>query len=100
MFTPEYNILEEYLNKIIWKNLSSNENAIHLLEKNIDKIDWMNLSLNKNIMQFLTYLDTKKMKDNCKKFAEELAQYVFHPARLHNISELYNTSVYDYLELI
>ena len=27
-------------NKIHWKALSSNPNAIHLLEKNLDKIHW------------------------------------------------------------
>ena len=40
------------------------------------------------------------MKENCKEFAEELASHVFHPKRLNKITEIYNISVYDYLELI
>jgi len=39
--------------KIHWKMLSENPNAIHLLEMNQDKINWMNLSRNSNAIQLL-----------------------------------------------
>jgi hypothetical protein len=28
------------INKVDWRCLSSNINAIHILEKNLDKVDW------------------------------------------------------------
>jgi hypothetical protein len=42
-------LLEQNQNKINWDNLSKNLNAIHLLEQNQRKIDWHNLSQNPNI---------------------------------------------------
>jgi len=41
------------INKIEWKILSLNPNAIYILEKNIDKIDWHNLSRNPNAIHIL-----------------------------------------------
>ena len=37
--------------KIHWKYLSENPNAIHLLEANQDKIDWYYLSKNPSIFE-------------------------------------------------
>ena len=42
-----------YLNKIVWKELSKNPNAIHLMEQNPDMIDWKNLSRNPNAIPLL-----------------------------------------------
>ena len=42
------NIIQENIDKLNWKYLSKNPNAIHLLEENLDKIDWNELSLNTN----------------------------------------------------
>jgi hypothetical protein len=36
------------LDKLDWKILSQNPNAIHLLEQNMDMIDWEELSKNSN----------------------------------------------------
>ena len=41
------------IQKLDWRNLSANPNAIGLLEQNIDKIDWANLSLNPNAINLL-----------------------------------------------
>ena len=41
------------LDKIDWKVLSRNQNAIHLLEQNMDKIDWGYLSANPNDIHLL-----------------------------------------------
>ena len=41
------------IDKLDWRELSKNPNAIHLLEKNQDKIDWINLSLNPNAIHLL-----------------------------------------------
>ena len=46
------------MDKLNWGLLSSNPGAIHLLEKNIDKIDWWFLSKNPNIFE----IDTKQLK--------------------------------------
>ena len=45
--------MEENKDKIDWKYLSRNTNAIHLLEKNQDKIDWYYLSSNPNAIHLL-----------------------------------------------
>ena len=100
-FNPNaISILENNLYKINWEYFAKNPNAIQILKNNLNKIDWYYLLQNQNINQILTELDIKKMKENCKIFAEELATYVFNPNRLNNLSELYNISVYDYLENI
>jgi hypothetical protein len=44
------------LDKIIWKQLSKNRNAVFLLENNLDKIDWQYLSSNKNTIHLIIYI--------------------------------------------
>ena len=46
-------LLENNQDKIDWKWLSRNPNAVQLLEKNQDKIDWACLSLNPNAIHLL-----------------------------------------------
>jgi hypothetical protein len=41
------------IEKLDWRQLSDNPNAIHLLEENIDKIDWDELSGNPNAIHLL-----------------------------------------------
>jgi hypothetical protein len=41
------------INKLEWKSLSQNPNAIHLLREHSDKIDWSLLSLNCNAIPLL-----------------------------------------------
>jgi hypothetical protein len=41
------------MDKIDWKYLSANPNAIHLLEANMDKVDWDYLSRNPNAIHLL-----------------------------------------------
>ena len=45
--------------KLKWKCLSENSNAIHLLEKNIDNINWEYLSSNPNLLRCYTSFRTK-----------------------------------------
>jgi len=80
--------------------LSRNPNAIHLLEQNLDKVSSEGLSQNPNAIHLLAPLDTEKMRENCKKFAEELAAHVFHPARLLRICETYGLDLEEYFELV
>ena len=93
-------ILENNMDKVYWYMLSANPNAIPILEKNLDKVDWKYLSENPNALHLFTKLDTEKMRKNCKKFAEELAAYVFHPARLLRICETYGLELDEYFELV
>ena len=44
-----------YFDKINWRKLSENPNALDLLGKNLDKINWTGLALNPNAIDF-TYL--------------------------------------------
>jgi hypothetical protein len=46
-------ILAENLDKVWWRGLSGNPNAIHLLEQNMDKVDWETLSSNPNAIHLL-----------------------------------------------
>jgi hypothetical protein len=39
--------------KINWRALSCNKNAIHILKKNLDKVDWSRLSKNINAIHIL-----------------------------------------------
>ena len=96
----DLNILEQNQDKINWKNLSSNENAIPLLEKNMNKVHRRSISCNINAISML-----EKNPDNVKfsvlshnsniyiydydyyrkrmdLYREELIKKVFHPNRL------------------
>lgn len=46
-------LLEKNPDKIYWSYLSMNPSAIHLLEKNPDKIDWNYLSKNPNAIHLI-----------------------------------------------
>ena len=52
-------LLEANKDKINWKYLSKNSNAIRLLETNLDKINWKNLSLNRNAIDILKKIKIK-----------------------------------------
>jgi len=64
------------------------------------KVDWKQLSLNPNAIHWLARLNTKKMRENCKAFAEELAAYVFHPVRLMRLCEAYGLELEEYFECV
>ncbi len=47
LIKPKYKLLDWInQNKLDWRHLSANLNAIQILERNLDKIDWINLSRN------------------------------------------------------
>ena len=73
-------LLKQNINKINWWNLSLNPNAIELLKENKNKIDWCDFSLNPNIFTY----DYKKMKETMKNsgIVEELMSYIFHPRNM------------------
>ena len=102
-------ILEKNLDKVNWNRLSSNPNAIHIIKKNLDKFNddeyeecddiWCGLSQNKYIMEILGELDYEAMKEQMKPFAEELVKYVFCPKRIQKLSEKYQMSFEDILDV-
>ena len=94
------NILEQNLNKVKWLYLAKNPNAIHILEQNLDKVNWFWLSENPNAISLLAPLNTEKMRENCKAFAEELAVYVFHPIRLMRICQAHGLELEEYFECV
>lgn len=61
-------------------------------------IYWSRLSWNPSVIHLLASLNKKKMRENCKAFAEELAAYVFHPLRLMRICEAYGLELEEYFE--
>ena len=70
-------LLEKNMDKIDWEELSKNPNAIDLLEKNIDKIDdWYFLSQNPSIF---TYDYPKMQKDFYDSYGKELIETLHHP---------------------
>jgi hypothetical protein len=92
-------LLEQHLDKVDWFWLSGNPNAIHILEKNLDKVDWFELSRNPNAIHLLSKLDTNKMRENNKVFAEELVAHVLNPLRLNRICETYGVELDELVEL-
>ena len=86
--------------RVSWFALSGNLNAIHLLEQNLDKIHWLRLSANPAAIHLLTKLDTNKMKQNNKAFAEELVAKALHPMRLMRMRETYNLELEELVEML
>ena len=74
-------LLKKNINKINWSYLSLNPNAITLLKKNQDKINWDYLSSNPNIFTY----NYKLIKENMKKsgIVEELMAVIFHPKNMN-----------------
>jgi hypothetical protein len=66
----------------------------------LDKVNWSALLANPNAFHLFARLHTEKMRENCKAFAEELSAYVFHPARLMRICEVYGLELDEYFELV
>ena len=94
-------LLEQNMDKVYWPNLSHNPNAIHLLEQNMEKVDWRYcLYANPNAIHLFARLDTEKMRENCKTFARELAEYVFHPTRLLRLCDAYGLELEEYFECV
>jgi hypothetical protein len=91
-------LLMENQDKINWKNLSFNSNAIELLKENQDKIDWDYFSRNPNIFTY----NYKLMKENMKKsgIAEELMSVIFHPRNMEKWNDWGFTEHQEILELI
>ena len=71
--------------RICWRWLSLNPNAIHLLEQNLDKIDWFYLSLNLNIFG-RDYIKISKKRTWI--ILEDLMKNALHPRRLIRFLEL------------
>ena len=93
-------LLEQNMDNVNWVGLSENPNAIHILKKNINKINWHWIYKNSNAIHMLFTYDYLLMKKKMSLFAENLAQYVFHPSRLLRLCEKYEISLYDYNEII
>ena len=95
-------LLERNIERIHWPWCSENPNALSFLEKHTDKIDLYYLSNNKNpkAMNYFMAMDLEKMRTNCKNFAKELAEYVFHPKRLNRLCAMYVMDLEDYFEQI
>ena len=70
------------IDKLDWKMLSRNPNAIHLLEQNLEKVHWRWLSANPNIFTY----DYKAIKDRMFRnggIKEDLMKNRFHPQNLY-----------------
>lgn len=67
-------MVEKNQDKLNWRNLSLNPNAIHILEKNLDKVNWDSLWGNPNI-----FIDENMKKNSIsllfKKFESLLKEY-------------------------
>ena len=75
-------LLKENPDKIDWVILSRNPNAIKLLEQNQDKINWDTLSENPNIF-YITY-NYSLIKERMNIIREELLSISLHPDRVMN----------------
>jgi len=71
-------LLEQNIDKIDWTSLSENPNAIYLLAKNIYKVHWHILSCNPSIFEY----DYEAMQNRMAIIAEELIANRFHPKNM------------------
>ena len=81
--------MEQNPDKIDWKWLSGNSNAIHLMEQNQDKIDWTEILNNPSIFE----IDYQVLQKIIEPFKEELIQKCFHPCRLVRYLKTYNYDI-------
>ena len=79
------NLEEKNQDKINWKCLSGNSNAIHLLEQNPDKINWRYSSKN----PFVFEIDYQILQQRIEIFKEKIMLKCFHPDRLGRYLENY-----------
>lgn len=73
-----------------------NNKKMKIKKKNSWKSGWDILSENPSILT----LDYEAMRHQCMAFAEELAEYVFHPERIERMSIRYNINFYSYLNAL
>ena len=73
-------LLEQNLDKIEWNYLSGNPNAIHLLEKNIDKIRWEYLSFNPNAIRLLEAKQAINKLDRPSYLCREISNQALKPS--------------------
>jgi hypothetical protein len=78
--------LEKNPEKIVWCNISSNPNAMHLLEKNQDKINWRFFSMNPSI--FREEINYKFLDKRMNITKEEMIMNCMHPRRLNRWIEM------------
>jgi hypothetical protein len=62
----------------------------------MDKINWRLLSSNPDAIHLLCPLDYEKTKESNVVFRQELCEYVFHPERMIRLAG--DTPLWDYLE--
>ena len=91
---------------MIGKPLYSDIQWLEILER-CDTLGYKNINqslykFNQNLKfnNLFFQLDYEKMKKENKKFAEELAMYVFHPQRIMRLSIFYCVDFSDYLDFI
>lgn len=93
-------MFEENIDKLNCQRITMNPCAIPLLEKYPHLIDWGMLGHKSNpeSLRFIRVLDKKRMNQQCKKFARELMEYVFHPLRIERFASTYKIKMECYLE--
>jgi hypothetical protein len=88
------------INKINWKTLSSNPNAIELLKKNKNKINWEFLSRNPNAIELLKENQHKinwlYLSENQN--AIELMAFIFHPKNMNKWNNWGFTEHQEFIE--
>jgi len=121
-------LLEKNLDKVDWYNLSRNPKGVDILKQHFDKVHWTSellknpdavelikkmlaqetntdirwfyLGMNPNVKQIICNLDYEAMKQNCNSFAQELAEYVYHPVRLMRLCDTYGLDLEEYMDLL
>ena len=95
---------EETIQSQLFERLARNPNpeASCLLKPHLKSIfdGWVYLGNHPNVGHIFGTLNYSKMREQCMPFARELAEYVFHPARLLRVCDIYDMDLADYIELI
>jgi hypothetical protein len=90
-------LIEKNLDKVDWKMLCKNPNAIHLLEKYPERFDVQWTLTNPNALHLFCELDYARMKERTRPLKEELEAYFFHPDRLVRMAKQSEVELRTYL---
>jgi hypothetical protein len=89
-------LIEKNLDKVDWKMLCKNPNAIHLLEKYPEQVQWT--LTNPNALHLFCDLDYARMKERIQPLKEELQAYFIHPDRLMRMAKQSGVEFRTYLQ--
>jgi ribosomal protein L24E len=81
------------INKLCWKGLSRNPNAIDLLKQNLDKIDIIELFDNPNILDIIHLIDTTLLENCLNRFSKSGSNLLFTNINVIKLLNKYSLAI-------